>query len=268
MNRPGFLARYLLDTILLLMALPAMASDLQREQRWADQTVDAILVGTPEWLSAGDHRFLALWTEAANEQQGAVILLHGVGVHPDWPDVINPLREQLPEYGWATLSLQMPVLDADSQITDYFPVFDEVPPRIDAGIRFLQERGVDHIVILGHSLGSQMAAFWASRASVPQLRGFVSVGMSGARRSGHGDTLGYLETITLPTLDLYGEQDLPTVKTTAAARAAAARKAGNHAYRQVEVKGADHMFRGSQAALVQEVATWLHDLENKTENTE
>ena len=264
MNRPGFLATCLLNTILLLVTHPLMASDLQREKRWADQTVDAILVGVPEWLEAGDHRFLAIWTEAEGERQGAVILLHGVGVHPDWPDVISPLREQLPEHGWSTLSLQMPVLQAGAEISNYFPVFDEVPPRIDAGIRFLRQQGVNHIVILGHSLGSQMAAFWVAQASVPQLQGMVAVGLSGVHRDGNGDTLGYLEKINLPVLDLYGEQDLPGIVKTADARTAAARKAGNQAYRQVEVAGAGHMFRGSEEALVQEVATWLRVLEDRT----
>jgi pimeloyl-ACP methyl ester carboxylesterase len=264
MNKPAFPAASLLHTILLLISLPLMASDLQREKRWADQTVDAILVGVPEWLEAGNHRFLAIWTEAEGEQHGAVILLHGVGVHPDWPDVINPLREQLPEHGWATLSLQMPVLAADAEISDYFPVFDEVSPRIAAGVRFLQEQGVDHIVILGHSLGSQMAAFWAAQASVPQLRGLIAVGMSGARREGPGDTLGYLEKTQLPVLDLYGEHDLPGIVKTADARVSAAQNAGNRAYRQVAVAGAGHMFRGSNEALVREVTNWLRELANRS----
>jgi pimeloyl-ACP methyl ester carboxylesterase len=268
MNKTAFQAAPLLHTILLLVSLPLMASDLQREKRWADQTVDAILVGTPEWLEAGDHRFLAIWTEAEGERHGAVILLHGVGVHPDWPDVINPLREQLPEHGWSTLSLQMPVLQADAEISDYYTVFDEVPPRIAAGVRFLREQGVDHIVILGHSLGSQMAAFWASQASVPQLQGLIAVGLSGVHRDGPGDTLGYLEKIHLPVLDLYGEQDLPAVTGTAEARAAAARKGGNRAYRQVAVAGAGHMFQGANEALVQEVSTWLQELQNRDTQTE
>jgi dienelactone hydrolase len=162
----------------------------------------------------------------------------------------------------------MPVLQADAEISDYYTVFDEVPPRIAAGVRFLREQGLDHIVILGHSLGSQMAAFWASQASVPQLQGLIAVGLSGVHRDGPGDTLGYLEKIHLPVLDLYGEQDLPAVTGTAEARAAAARKGGNRAYRQVAVAGAGHMFQGANEALVQEVSTWLQELQNRDTQTE
>jgi len=268
MYRSCALPTCLFHTILLLMALPAMASDSLREQRWADEIVEMVLVGEPQWLEADGHRFLSIWTGAEGEQQGAVILVHGVGVHPDWPDVINPLREQLPASGWATLSLQMPVLDAEAEVTEYFPIFDEVPPRIDAGVRFLQDQGIDDIVILGHSLGSQMAAFWISRARVPQLKGFVAVGMSGARREGHGDTVAYLEKITVPVLDLYGESDLRTVKKTTDARAAAAARAGNIRYQLVEVDGADHMFRGSEEQLVELVSGWLQELAREAGDTD
>jgi len=80
---------------LLLLAFPVLAADLQREARWANEIEDAILVGEPEWLQSGDHRFLAIYTEAEGEaRHGAVLLMHGSGVHPDWPEVINPLRER------------------------------------------------------------------------------------------------------------------------------------------------------------------------------
>ena len=81
------------------------------------------------------------------------------------------MREQLPEHGWSTLSLQMPVLQADAKVPDYYPIFDEVPPRIDAGIRFLQDQGIDNIVIVAHSLGAQMAAYWLARTDEPPVLG-------------------------------------------------------------------------------------------------
>ena len=244
--------------LILLLAMPALASDLQREQRWANEIVDAILVGEPVWLEAGDRSFLSIYTEPAGAaRRGAVILVHGVGVHPDWPDVINPLREGLPEHGWATLSLQMPVLDAEAGVNEYYRLFPEVLPRLDAGMRYLRAQGYQTVVVAGHSLGSQMAAYWVSQARDTELKGFIAVGLSGAERTGHGATLDYLAGITVPTLDIFGEHDLRTVKKTTAARAAAARRAGNTAYVQVEVEGAGHMFRGSDAPLVEAVVKWL-----------
>jgi pimeloyl-ACP methyl ester carboxylesterase len=243
-----------------ILSLPAAASDLEREQRWAEQVVDAILTGEVEMLNADGQEFLSIYTESDSEQlKGGVILIHGIGVHPDWPDVINPLREQLPEHGWSTLSLQMPILKADAGAADYYPIFAEVPPRIDAGIRFLQEQGIDNIVIVAHSLGAQMAAWWLASTDEPPVLGLVAIGLSGTRHADNGDVPAWIAGITLPMLDLYGENDLPAVKETAGERAAAAGRAGNKAYTQVEIAGAGHMFQGRNEALVDAVVNWLDE---------
>ncbi|MGB5261504.1 MAG: alpha/beta fold hydrolase [Gammaproteobacteria bacterium] len=246
---------------LLLLAFPVLAADLQREARWANEIVDAILVGEPEWLQSGDHRFLSIYTKPVGEvRHGAVILVHGSGVHPDWPEVINPLRERLPEHGWATLSLQMPVLEAQARSEDYFPLFPEALARIAAGSRFLREQGYGTVVIIGHSLGSQMAAAWFAQARENALQGFVAIGMTGRKRNGYGSTLDDLAVITVPTLDLYGEHDLDSVIASSTARLAAAQRARSDGYTQVEVKGADHMFQGADGALLDTVLQWLGDL--------
>lgn len=244
--------------LLLLLSMPLLASDLQREERWADQIVDAILVGEPVWLDASGHRFLTIFTRAEKtDVQRAVLLVHGVGVHPDWPDVINPLRERLPDHGWATLSLQMPVLDTETDVNGYYPIFPEVLPRIDAGLQFLRNQGYRSVVIAGHSLGSQMAAYWLAQSDATEIKGMIGIGMSGAEQGGHGATPDYLATITVPVLDIYGEHDLKSVTQTLVAKAAAAKRAGNTGYTQVEVAGADHMFQGEDDALIEAVVGWL-----------
>jgi hypothetical protein len=46
------------------------------------------------------------------QAQGAVLILHAPGQHPDWPTLVSPLRRVLPEDGWHTLSIGMPAPDA------------------------------------------------------------------------------------------------------------------------------------------------------------
>jgi hypothetical protein len=46
--------------------------------------------------------------ESSGRPQGAALILHDNGQHLLWPRVIAPLQEQLPEYGWATLSIDLP----------------------------------------------------------------------------------------------------------------------------------------------------------------
>ena len=129
--------------LLFYLITPVLhASDLAKEKRWADQIVDALITGDAEWLPVGNLKVLAIYTPSEIEPaRGATIILHGIGVHPDWPDVIHPLRTRLPEAGWATLSLQMPILPNEASDIDYLPLLPEVAPRIDAAIDFLQAQG-------------------------------------------------------------------------------------------------------------------------------
>ena len=56
--------------------------------------------------------FVGLWEAAKGATPtGAILLLHGEGHTPDWPQTIQPLRTYLPERGWSTLSLSLPDQD-------------------------------------------------------------------------------------------------------------------------------------------------------------
>ena len=95
----------------------AAEPDWQREQRLDAQTRDAILDGEPVDLKANGRTFHAIDMEAdADEPRGAVILAHGRGFHPDWHQVVGPLRVSLAEAGWRTLSIQMPVLEKNANL--------------------------------------------------------------------------------------------------------------------------------------------------------
>lgn len=60
-------------------------------------------------LDGGADPFLSLWLPANQAQPaGLVVLLHGEGETADWPTAIGPLRRQLPDLGWSTLSLSLP----------------------------------------------------------------------------------------------------------------------------------------------------------------
>ena len=69
-------------------------------------------------LEAGETTFAALWefSKSAN-QFGAILILHGEGQTPDWPNSIDILRNSLTDFGWSTLSISLP---------------DPLPPEIPA----------------------------------------------------------------------------------------------------------------------------------------
>ncbi len=243
---------------LLLPGQAETASDLEKEKRWSEQITDSLLVGEPCPLDAGGTPFMGIYTEASEGSTGrAVILLHGMGAHPDWPEVINPLRSDLPDHGWSTLSIQMPVLANDATIKDYAPLFDETGPRIEAAVRFLHERGDHTLVLLGHSLGASMAVTWTADSQTKDLAGLVLIGLSIIDVDPKMNSLPALEKIHIPVLDLYGSRDLEGVLRSAKKRQTAARKAGNEKYRQLQIEGADHFFVSLDEDLTRRVYGWL-----------
>lgn len=243
--------------LLLACSLNLAASDVARERRWSDQVIDGLVVGEATWLQTNGQEFLAIYTESTAETQGGVILLHGIGVHPDWPDVIHPLRLGLPDHGWSTLSLQMPIADRNATFDEYIPLLEEAGPRIEAGIKFLEQQGVFNIVLLGHSLGAMMGLKYLAQEKRPKVSAFAAVGLNVSRQGLEPDILGWLRTTDKPMLDLYGARDLDGVRNTAELRARAAQQAENRDYLQVEIPVADHFFRGADAALVKRVRGWL-----------
>jgi dienelactone hydrolase len=248
-----------IKTILLFLIVTfthtvALATDKEKEKRWADQISDSLVDGEAIKLSDGKNDFLAIDTRAETQEvpnNTGVIILHGIGIHPDWETVIQPLRVQLAEQGWNTLSLQMPVLDNDAKARDYQPLMKEVPARIDAGIRQMAKEGAKKVIIIAHSMGAQMANYYLAHKKTYReaqtdtpIVAYISIGM------GAGNTK-FLKKIKLPMLDLYGTDDLPAVKDSAPMRATAS--SHNKNYKQKVVKGANHFFEGKDDKLVEVV---------------
>ena len=243
---------------LVTLSAGANASDLDKEKRWADQVIEAIFDGEPIWLNNGDkggHDFLGIYTPAEEDHNRAVIIMHGTGIHPDWQQVIQPLRVGLIEYNWNTLSIQMPVLANDADYIDYAPLYDEVAPRIEAAIKYLKDNGNKESVLIGHSQGSAMAAYYLT-TSKQNIAGFVAIGMAAFADDPRMDSLNALRKIHVPVLDLYGKEDLDSVVASASKRTAAAKQAGNKKYTQLIIEG-NHFFDDNETSLVDTVAEWL-----------
>lgn len=242
-----------------LLMTSAYASDTAKEKRWADQVIDSIMVGDAEWLNTGKNKILAIYTENSTDKAiGGAIVLHGSGVHPNWDQVIRPLRSQLPDYGWSTLSLQLPVLGNEAEYEEYIPLFKDIAPRIDAGVKFLKAKGIQNIVIVAHSLGSSMAAHYMATKPDSSIRAFVAIGVSGKMHE--KNKVGYLtslKTIKVPVLDIFGSNDLELVLKSEKDKAKVARKAGNKNYTQVKISGANHFFDNKDDVLIKRVRGWL-----------
>lgn len=231
----------------------------------AAEVVDAILDGEPITLETVDGgRFLAIHTRSTDSHaRGTVIILHGRGLHPDWGDVVQPLRVGLSETGWDTLSIQLPVLHKDAKYLDYVGIFDAANPRIEAGIARVRNENTARVVILAHSCGSHMAQHWIrtrGQSALDQFDAFIGVGM-GATDYGQPMREPFvLDRIGVPVLDIYADNDFPAVRRMAPERLEALQRAGHARNAQLMVADSDHYFRDRGERLVKIVAGWLDTL--------
>jgi len=237
----------------------ASKSDQAKEKRWEEQIVPSLLVGEAVNLKAAGVEFLGLYAENDTDKAiGGVVLIHGIGVHPAWPEIIDPLRMGLPEAGWHTLSIQMPILKNEAEGKDYPPLFDEVPGRIQAGVDYLKAKGVKNIVIIGHSLGNTMTTYYLAKKKDPAVRAFVAIAFGpGYPKDPRMDSYKNFSKVTIPTLDIYGSGDFDRNLKGVNKRKQTAKKSGNKKYKQVKIEGANHFFSGMDDVLLQRVRGWL-----------
>lgn len=243
----------------LCLSVTASAADLEREQRITEQIVDSIMDGDAIDLVAGGREFLAIEMESdTGTTRGATIILHGRGLHPEWEQVIKPLRTVLPEHGWHTLALQLPVLKKKAKYYDYVPTFPDSLPRIDAAIAHLQAQGFKRIVLIAHSCGAHMAMKWIDLNGDVQIAGYVGIGMGATDYKQKMVKPFPLDKMKVPILDIYGEDDFPAVLRMAPMRWNKIQQAGNGLSKQIKVKGAEHYFVDKGDELVEAVSGWLN----------
>lgn len=243
--------------MLLSLSLPLYATDKAREKRWVEQTIDQIFDGEPLFLDLPDHRFFAIYTEAQTESGNGLIILHGTGFHPDYEQVVSPLRVALTTTGWHTLSIQLPLLDSQADYNDYVSVYPQVPPRLDAATQYLKNKGITNIGIVAHSQGATMAAYYVAHYA-NDITSLVLVGMSAQHTDKTINSAESLKRISIPVLDIYGSKDFPAVLQTANLRYNAA--AGNSHYQQQVIDGAYHFFEVREDQLIDAVSDWLSPL--------
>ena len=211
------------------------------------------------WLDANGEQFQAILSKQTNEQaKGAAIILHGMGAHPDWPQLISPLRKALPEYGWTTLSIQMPIIAAENQIEDYGKTLDRAAARVEAAVGALHELKFRNIVAIGHSFGAANMLHYFEQADGRRIVALVAVGLQDyAFVKPPINILALIEKSNIPILDIYGSRDYKKATDQAADRRLAAKKGGNKDFVQMEVEGANHYFTKLEDVLIKRIRGWM-----------
>mgnify|MGYP003683029055 CR=1 FL=1 len=81
-----------------------------REERDMTLLADDVDGETAVWLTAMEQPFLGLYErELTGQAVGAVLIINAEGQHSSWPTTSELIRLSLPEFGWNTLSTELPL---------------------------------------------------------------------------------------------------------------------------------------------------------------
>jgi pimeloyl-ACP methyl ester carboxylesterase len=220
-------------------------------------------------LSVAGEQIDAVYIEESyGERFGAIVLFHDLGQQFETRDVITPLRHELAQYGWSTLTLTLAYLDdahvmlstsidnkdqqteSDGQQqtgTDLPAVSNE--QRTQAALAFLEAKEIDRVLFLGHGEGGRVAAELLSQLSIP-INGLVFVNTPEIEEQ-------FIEPLKLPIFDLYGSNALAGIEQAIKKRTVAMKRAENSNYVAREIIGANHAFYGMDSLLVNSIRAWL-----------
>ena len=255
MNR--FIISILFLTVFWSVSIAANQNTYER--RISEKLTERAKEGEVVWLNAGNIQYLCLFNEQLTDKaQGAAIIVHSMGSHPDWPEVIAPLRTRLPKMGWATLSIQMPVLAPEETLSEYGKTVKPGRARLASAIQYLRKEKFLNIVIIGHSFGAAIAAEFLANNKSSRVQAFVGISMQAQKFLNPTLKLSKnIGEIEIPILDIYGSRDFTEVIQQADGRKQAGRKQGRRNYQQVMIEGADHYFTDLDDIIAKRIRGWL-----------
>jgi hypothetical protein len=235
---------------LALSALSFAQTDSAREARWRAEVEPNIVVGDAQTLKSKDGReFFAIFTEG-KQKTVAFVLAHGVGVNPDF-GWIGRLRGLLSDAGYATLSIQMPVLANEGATPEaYQATFPDAASRIASAHTWLTDRGYLKVVLASHSMGAWMSNVYFQNTPNSPYAAWIAMGVTGRIMS--------IGSNTLPILDLYGENDLPANLSRAWMRRIYLWSAPNS--KQVMIEKADHHYAGVESKATEVIVDFVRDI--------
>ena len=249
---------------------PANAEATLAEQRLSQELTAAVTEGSILHLGEGRESFLAIFSNSqTRKSRGGIILLHDVNGHADWPDVIAPLRRRMTQYGWNTLSIQLPQAREITQALKRPPAANdsaftameqEIDRRIQAAIAYCHDQKIVNIVLLGHQFGAIMASRFAAKYTSQEnsINALVAISLfSPVMESDIFLNQDTLKEIHTAFLEVTPNQSSLFTLDIARKREAFMKRSGHDKYRQIHIIGADYTFSGAEITLASRIEGWL-----------
>ena len=234
------------------------------------------------WLKTAEKKEILALLSPSNtvDLQGGVIILADLYQNPDWPVTVHGLRKHLPNFGWDTLSVQLPIPVAHPNNAELDKAYELTRQRIESAIAYFKARNINNINMIGINQSANFTLKYAETlpATDKQIQSIVCI------RAYDSDWLissELVKNIAIPLLDIYPEHDSDIILESAKKRLIAANfagklqtltkplelsakvqklainKTGNLRYRQKSINGANYHFDKLEHTLFKVIRGWM-----------
>lgn len=214
-------------------------------------------------LGEGESTFLGLFLPAARpDPLGNVLLVADIGEHANWPELIEPARQQLSEAGWNTLAIGLPDPPPvhfgpadEASLTQREQFSARIAARLQQALTTLNERGSGPTSVLARG----RAGYWTLRHA-PQMPQMDALAVYQLKADDDADPAipSLLEAWDKPMLDL-AVKGVQGRNEAARDRQLIARRLGRDDYRQILVTNPGNAIQ-TQDMLIRRISGWLRAL--------
>lgn len=242
-----------------------------------------------EWLWwQQDMDYLVLYhAESSAILEGALIILPDRNHHPAQHNFINELQQQMPQYGWRTITSMLPNYDeyviqryhpkqVDNQKAPSTKPIDDSSAQIDEALMSLQQAywkiyskrlgniwenslqlNNRKLVLIAHGLSAGLLIDWLHQNPKQQPTGLIILSpyhYDPAKQ----DKLGqYIADMAFPVLEISASADRRDVQASMPQHAKLSQKKGKSNFRQAYIEGSNHSYQFAEAYLTKLIRGWL-----------
>ena len=246
-----------LSLILLLAPLCSCSADMpdyKREQNINDQIIDYIIDGDVITLNSKLEKKFNLIVNEFSNTSFSILMLHGRGLYPTEPNVMEPIRSFLIDQNINIYSLQLPVLSKGKTYNDYYKIFDYSDERILEALKYIDS---DKIIIIAHSCGVHMISSWLKKNQKNNIDGLILIGSGAVDKNQNNKSPINYSKLNMPILNIYGEYDHGSVRENASMFQQEYLGNKYSLSRDIEILGSDHDHKDNSDPLVEVVKKWL-----------
>jgi len=178
---------------------PNYLRELNLNEQFVQEQFDADLVK----VELSDNRNFAMLQNVEGKRQ-PILLLHGRGLYPNEPLVMNPIREGLmSEYN--VFSIQLPVLEKGATYYKYKKIFSYSNERISAALEKIHSE-YGKVIVIAHSCGAHMLSSYLDMHGGEYLESVILLSAGAVDKNQIATFFNY-SLLDFKLLNIFGEFD-------------------------------------------------------------